>query len=275
MLPALSQVCSLNSPFDRDIDEYAAAKCAAIELWLGKLETYLEGHSVDDVRRLLETHEIAAPVASFQGGLLASQGEARKVHWEHFERRLDLCQSIGVQTIVVAGDIPPPLDEQVVDRVRMSLGLAADRAAEHDMRVAFEFQSNAALANNLQTAAALVAECARPTLGLCLDAFHWYVGPSKTEDLAYLSSENLFHVQLSDLAGVVRELAVDGDRVLPGDGDLPLDAIVESLRQIGYAGVVSVELMNPQIWQIPALQFGEIAMTALRKVLGLASMGDV
>lgn len=154
MLPALSQVCSLNSPFDRDIDEYAAAKCAAIELWLGKLKTYLKGHSVDDVRRLLETHEIAAPVASFQGGLLASQGEARKVHWEHFERRLDLCQSIGVQTIVVAGDIPPPLDEQVVDRVRMSLGLAADRAAEHDMRVAFEFQSNAALANNLQTAAA-------------------------------------------------------------------------------------------------------------------------
>jgi hypothetical protein len=31
-------------------------------------------------------------------------------------------------------------------------------------------------------------------------------------------------------------------------------------------------LMNPQIWRIPPLQFGEIGMTALRKVLGLAEM---
>ena len=30
--------------------------------------------------------------------------------------------------------------------------------------------------------------------------------------------------------------------------------------------------MNPQIWQIPARQFGEVGMTALRKILGLASM---
>ena len=42
---------------------------------------------------------------------------------------------------------------------------------------------------------------------------------------------------------------------------------------IGYAGYVSVELMNPQIWRIPPLQFGEVGMTALRKLLGQASMG--
>jgi hypothetical protein len=38
-----------------------------------------------------------------------------------------------------------------------------------------------------------------------------------------------------------------------------------------YGGCVSIELMNPQIAQIPALQFGEIALTALRKLLGVAS----
>ncbi|HEX3871094.1 MAG TPA: sugar phosphate isomerase/epimerase [Pirellulales bacterium] len=272
MIPALSQVCSLNSPFEVDIDEYAAGACHTVELWLGKLETYLEKNTVDDVRRLFEKYEVLAPVASFQGGLLTSQGDARRVHWEHFGRRLDLCQSLGVQTIVVAGDIVVPLDEQAVERVRVSLTQAADSAAERGLRVALEFQASARLANNLQTAAALVAECARPALGLCLDVFHWYVGPSKTEDLAYLSTENLFHVQFSDLAGVARELASDGDRILPGDGDLPLTSIVDALRQIGYEGVISVELMNPQMWQIPAIRFGEIAMTSLRKVLGMASM---
>ena len=44
------------------------------------------------------------------------------------------------------------------------------------------------------------------------------------------------------------------------------------LTEIDYRGHVSIELMNPQIWRVGPLQFGEIAMTALRKVLGQASM---
>jgi sugar phosphate isomerase/epimerase len=80
-------------------------------------------------------------------------------------------------------------------------------------------------------------------------------------------------VQLCDLAGAARELATDSDRVLPGDGDILLAPMIDRLRQINYAGYVSVELMNPQIWQVPPLSFGEIAITALRKLLGQAQMG--
>src|SRR6185437_7278810 len=99
--------------------------CDAIELWLGKLETYLETHSVDDVRRLLDEHKLVAPVASFQGGLLISQGEARRVHWEHFARRLQLCRQLQVRTLVLAGDILGPLQAEDVERVRVSLVQAA------------------------------------------------------------------------------------------------------------------------------------------------------
>ena len=50
------------------------------------------------------------------------------------------------------------------------------------------------------------------------------------------------------------------------------DRIVARLREIDYAGFVSVEMMNAAIWKIPPRQFGEVAITALRKVLGMASM---
>ena len=36
MKPVLGQVCSLNSPFDTDVEEYAAGQSAAIEIWLTK-----------------------------------------------------------------------------------------------------------------------------------------------------------------------------------------------------------------------------------------------
>ena len=82
----------------------------------------------------------------------------------------------------------------------------------------------------------------------------------------------MFHVQLCDLAETPRELATDAQRILPGDGDIPLAPIVARLGEIGYEGFVSIELLNPQLWQVPPRQFGEIGITALRRVLGTASM---
>lgn len=272
MKPALSQVCSLNSPFEQDIEDYAAGQCDAVEVWLTKLETCLETKSLDDVRALLAEHHVTLPVASYQGGLFTSQGDARREAWSLFQRRLELCRDLKIKAIVTACDLFGPLNDQDIERVYVSLDQAARMAADHGVRVALEFQSRAALGNNLLTAAGLVAHVNQPNLGLCLDAFHFYVGPSQTEDLACLSNANLFHVQLSDLADTPRELATDAQRILPGDGDIPLGAIVDRLVEIEYDGFVSVELLNPQLWQVSPRQFGEIGMTALRGVMRTASM---
>lgn len=272
MIPTLSQVCCLNSPFDRDLEDFAAGQCRSVEVWLTKLEEYLKTHTLKDVRFWLDKFEITLPVASFQGGLLASQGEARRAAWELFTRRLDLCRELGIGTIVIACDVPLPLSQTAIDRVQASLVQVAQEAGKRGLRVALEFQSDSAFGNNLQTAAMLISEVGSPHLGVCLDAFHWHVGPSKTEDLGYLTAENLFHVQLCDLADTPRELARDSHRILPGDGDISLAPLIEHLCRVNYRGCVSLELLNPQLWQVPPLQLGEIGMTALRKILGQAQM---
>src|SRR5262245_6506649 len=143
MIPALSQVCTLDAPLEKDIEDYSAGHCRAIEIWLTKLETYLKSHSLDDVRRLLEKYEMAAPAASFQGGLLVSQGDARREHWDHFAKRLELCHSLKIETLVVAGDVVGPLGEEDFDRLRVSLSQAAQQAAERGVRLALEFQAKA------------------------------------------------------------------------------------------------------------------------------------
>ncbi len=272
MTPALSLVNSLASPLETQLEDYAAGKCSAVELWLTKVEEYLKSHSTTEFVALLQNNGLTAPVASFQGGILESQGERRAEAWQLFRRRLELCRTLNVQTLVVACDVPPPLSQKVIERVHVSWQQAAHEAERCGVRLALEFQANSVFGNNLQTAAALIAEVGSPYLGLCLDVYHWHVGPSKADDLALLSPHNLFHVQFSDLADVPRELATDSQRILPGDGDIRLDLITQQLRQINYTGLVSLEVLNPQLWQVPALQFGEIGMTALRKVLGQATM---
>ncbi len=270
MIPTLSQVCSLNTPFGKDIEDYAAGQCRSVELWFTKLEEYLKSHTLDDVRRVCDEQGVQLSVASYQGGLLTSQAEKRRLAWELFEGRLELCQALGVETVIVACDLQAPLTQQDLERAQQSLIQVAESAGRRGLRAALEFQGRAAFGNNLQTAVALVSDVGSPHLGICLDLFHFYVGPSKLGDLALLTAENLFHVQLADLADVPREFATDSDRILPGDGDFQIEPLIEHLRQIGYAGCVSLELMNPVIWQVPPRQFGEIALTALRKQLGQA-----
>jgi 2-keto-myo-inositol isomerase len=267
VFPTLSQVSCLSSPFDKDLEDFAGAGCTYVEVWLTKLETYLETHSLTDVRYWLEKTRLTLAVASLQGGLLASQGDARREAWELFARRLDLCRELEIGTIVIACDVPPPLSQQTIERVQMSLVQVAQEAGRRGLRAALEFQATSSFGNNLQTTAALIAEVASPHLGLCLDVFHWHTGPSKTEDLAYLTAANLFHVQLCDLADTPRELAKDSHRILPGEGDISLTPLLHRLREINYAGCLSIELMNPHLWQVPPLQLADAALASLRRLL--------
>jgi len=272
MRPALATVCSLSSPLAVVLGDYAAGHVDAIDLWLGQADAFLREASVEALRDAFAAHGIAPVAASFQGGLLTSQADARLEHWRTFEQRLTLCRELGVPVLIVAGDAFGPLGPEDLGRLSVSLVEAAKRGADAGVRLALEFDARATFPNNLQSAVALVDDVGRPSLGLCLDWFHWTVGPSKPLDLGLVSRDNLAHVQLSDIADVPREMATDADRILPGEGSSPADDLIRRLAAIGYAGGVAVELHNPRLWQVPPRQFGEIAMTALRRLLGLASM---
>jgi 2-keto-myo-inositol isomerase len=207
--------------------------------------------------------------ASYQGGLLLSQGEQRKAHYDHFRRRLDLCQQFGIGTMLVVADFVSAIDQAALERAVVSLQQAAQWAAGFDVRLALEFRGHDTFCASLDTALALVAQCGEPNVGVNFDVFHFYTGPSKFEDLELLTLERLAFVQLCDVAGVPRELASDADRVLPGDGDFRLEPILQRFRDISYDGWVSLELMNPTLWKAKPVQVAEIGLTALRRILAI------
>jgi 4-hydroxyphenylpyruvate dioxygenase len=273
MLPTISQVCSLESPFQQDLEDYAAGHVRSVELWLTKLELWLQSHTLDDFRLLRDKLELQTPVASYQGGLLASQGERRQEAWKLLDRRLSLCQQAGIGTIVVACDVPRQgFDQETLDRVVVSCQQLGQQCGDTGVRAAIEFQATSAIGNNAKTLAMLLGDLGQKSLGICLDAFHYHTGSSKPADLSLLTIDNLFHVQLCDIADLPRELATDSGRILPGDGDIEFAPILARLREINYQGCVSLEILNPQLWQVPPLQMGEIGITCLRKLLGQAAM---
>lgn len=272
MRTSISQVCTLNASFEKDIEGYADAGCRAVEVWFTKLEQYLESHSLDDCRRLLEGRDVELVAAAVQGGLFGPAGPQRDTAEAHFRARLDLCRRLAIPTVVVAADLYGELTGSDLEAAQEALSQVSRWAGDRGVRVALEFQKSAVFPNNLESALAWIAHVGEASLGICLDVFHFMTGPSKAGDLEQLSRTNLFHVQLSDLSGVPRELASDADRILPGDGDFPLGPILARLREIDYDGYVSLELMNPSIWQVAPEQVAEVGLTALRKSIGEAAM---
>jgi 4-hydroxyphenylpyruvate dioxygenase len=266
MVPCVSQATTLSADFAGDIAGLADGGCTHIELWLTKLEQHLRAATPADTRAMLADRGLTPAAASYQGGLLTSQGDERKAHFDHFRSRLDLLQSLGVPVLVLAPDHLPKPDPTAMQRAVVSLAQAAQWAAGFGVKLALEFRPGT-VCTNLDTAITLTDACREPNAGVCLDAFHFHAGPSKEADLDRLTAANLFHVHVCDVAGVPRELMTDGDRVLPGEGDFRLAPLVQRLRQVGYAGAVSVELMNPTVWRCKPSQVAELALAAVGRLL--------
>jgi sugar phosphate isomerase/epimerase len=262
----ISQATTMPAAFGDDLSAFADVGWPAAELWLTKLEKHLEANSIAATGKLFADRGLTPAAAAYQGGLLLSQGEQRKAHFDHFRRRLELCQALGVPTMLLVADFAHRPDATELQRAVVSLAQAAQWAAGFEVRLALEFRGSDAFCTSLNTALGLVAQCGEPNVGVCLDLFHYYKGPSKAEDFAGLTRETLAWVQFSDVAGVPRELMTDADRILPGDGDFKFAPVVEALKRIGYDGYLSLEVTNPVLWEMKLTQVAELGLIALRRV---------
>ncbi len=55
MKPCISQATTLKNPFEADPAAYRGGGWTAVELWLTKLETFLESHSTSEALALLQS----------------------------------------------------------------------------------------------------------------------------------------------------------------------------------------------------------------------------
>ena len=276
MFPVFSQATLLPHPLGVDFDSCLKGGVRAVELWLTKVEEHLKSHSAGELAKQYADAGITLTAASYQGGLLGGVPEARKSHLDHFKRRLDLCQALNIKLMGLLPELVPAGARGSNERPSASdlalaveqLGEAADWADAYGVKLALSFRLESPIPNNLLTAIILVEAANRPNLGVGLDCFPFFNGPSKTEDLAWLPADKLFITRVCDIAGTPRELSRESETVLPGDGDWPLSGLIGQLQEKGYTGPVSVELVNPRLWQVKPSQLAELAWSAVLRLLG-------
>jgi sugar phosphate isomerase/epimerase len=188
---------------------HAPTVCPELSGWLGDFDGARRAQAIDELRRQLDG--IAA---------LGGVGAVTPAAWGMFTRRLP-----------PFGD-PPRTPEE--DREVLVAGLAELGAHAASAGVALLFEPlnryEDHMVNTLTAAAALIAEAGTPGVRILADTYHMNI--EEDDVCAALRS-------VRDVLGAVH--LSDSNRAQPGTGHVPFGAVLDTLREIGFDGVVSVE----------------------------------
>lgn len=279
---ALHQITTLNAPMEEDLKAYAEAGFSAFELHLGKAKKYLETHSLQALRDLVSAAGLQPVGATGHVVNAFAAEDARRQNGEEFVQALEIMEALGCPLIVFGGDAPAELPTAVdqseaglaardqayteaLERFSDQVGRLADLAAPRGLSMALEMNW-CRLCRSVQTAARVLDLVGRANVGFLFDAAHFAVSPSRLSDLDLVKGR-IVYGHLDDMRSCAPELTnVNNDRVIPGEGALPLHEWYQKIESCGYTGWHAVELFCHDLWQRPALEIAQRVKKGCQRV---------
>ncbi|MCP4384699.1 MAG: sugar phosphate isomerase/epimerase [Hyphomicrobiales bacterium] len=201
---------------------------------------YLDTAARQEIRSQLADNGIAVssmlPAPGGGPGFnVASPLEAeRRAAIDQYIKVAQLCSDLGGKILLyVAGwqVFGTPIEQAWVWS-REALRKIAVAAAEMDVTVVVEPTSaDSNLVETCDGALRLMREVGAANVKVMFDTYHCLYRNEVPTDYVYRMGKDLHHVHLADL-----------DRAAPGDGRVDYEALVESLRDVGYQGYLTMEI---------------------------------
>lgn len=165
--------------------------------------------------------------------------ERTKSHIPFATRTGAACGEHGRTVIIIGllrGIVKPGVDHaQAMDWLVDALQQCCAAARPHGVRLALEpiNRYETTLINNVAQGLELVERVAADNMGLLLDTFHMNIEEPSIEESIRAAGERLFHFHVAD-----------SNRWYPGAGHLDFARILAVLREIGYEGYLSAEILS-------------------------------
>lgn len=250
----------------------ARAGYDAIEPWDGELEAFEKGGgNLKELGKRIKDAGLFVPSMIGLWNCLPENKEAFEQSLPATRNRMRMAAAIGCSHVQA---IPNKVGENydpkfVTDCYRKLLEIGIQ---EYNLIPALVFVKYFPL-KRMGQAAAIALDADHPKARIIPDVYHMYISEGGFEGLKLLRGDMFAIFQFNDApAGIPREKMEDKDRVYPGDGILPLTAILQDLKKSGFKGCVSLEMYNPEYWK-GDLQ--AVAKTGLQKTLAVIQKAKV
>ncbi len=252
----ISEFTTMPWSFEEDIAHYSALGVNTIEV----CEVKLDQSKIDAQMRLVSEHGLGiSSVQPVTRTLYPSQSQPEPKPLDdrlaRFRQTVETLSPWAKDAPFVTnlGIAPNGNMQEALDTAASAYRALAQFAADHGVRVAIEPLSASIV--NIETAIwtveqglELIRAVDHPAFGLCLD--FWNVW--QNADLAaaiHACGDRIFLVQLSDWRTPRSFL----DRLVPGQGKIPLPALLRAAHDSGYRGPYVVEIFSDNVpnalWQ--------------------------
>jgi sugar phosphate isomerase/epimerase len=241
---SMSQVTTLGWPFERDLEAYAAAGVPAVGVSVEKLAQY----GVARAARAIRAAGLGVSCLCATGPFPLGDPAACRTALDAARRHLDAAATLGAESLVVVPGADPALAwEEAAARARGLLEALLPAAAKTRVRLAVEpvgqLRVDLGFLHTFADALDFVDAIGSPWLGVVCEVQVAWIERGLYANLA-ARTDRIALVQVSDFKVGTRQAA---DRVVIGDGDVPLGRICRALAAAGYAGWYDIELLGPAI----------------------------
>jgi sugar phosphate isomerase/epimerase len=245
---SIAQLTTWTKDMETDAASYRNAGWKNVELSFPKAHAYLRNHTLADMRKLFDDNGLHAMSgvsrARTEPGLLTTRDEAFERFFNfQFVRDIEICSAMGCEMILQADGVEQWAYKGWMDNAVQNIRRCGDFAAEHGMDLVIEM-------NHTREIVELMNRVNHPNVGWCIDCYHFVRLGGTDESFFQLDFSKLRDVHFCDVPPFDVFTMKDNERVLPGDGILPLKAWAQHLKKVGYGGYLTLELVSEFIWNM-------------------------
>jgi sugar phosphate isomerase/epimerase len=241
---SVSQITTLGWSFERDVEAFAAAGVPGIGISVRKLEAY----GVAPAARRLRDAGLRASCLTSSGLFPLGDAGGEEAALARTRRHLDAAAELGAAALFV---LPGPAGalawEEAAARCRPLVEALLPEAERAGVRLALEptsqLRMDLSFLHSFDEALDFVDGIGSRWLGVVLELNNAWIERRLYHNIAD-RTDRIAVVQVSDFK--VGTLCAS-ERVVLGDGDIPLGRILRALRAAGYAGWYDIELIGPAI----------------------------
>ena len=209
--------------------------------WWDLVSFYQERGDLTQLKRLSE--ELDFPLTAYgfvADGWAFGKGDAHQNAMLLGQYSLDLARAAGCLNPYLLG----PFDSGDVRDAARSFRELCQYAAQFGMTVALEFVGISSLINSLNAAWEVLELADVENGGVAIDSYHFFAGASTLKDLEAFPLSKIHLVHLADGPADLSDPAIELDRRMPGEGQLPLVDFIKVLLDRGFDGFWHVECIR-------------------------------
>ena len=278
---AMSEVTTFNWSLDDDLAAYARHGFPGIELWLNKAARNgadydvmpsgeLPPAAIAELIRDLDAAGLEAASVVCAGALTESEDDAWQRRIAHLRFTIRFAGQVGASCVLVCpGDLLGATRSAAIERTVVALRSCLEDAHEHSVDLAIEplRSIHTDFVNTLPHALEIVSAVDDPRCGVCMDTFQVWRGDGDREAVISEIVEAAPYTRIVQVADSRVEPRSREDRLVPGEGVLPLGGMLGALFATGYDGWLAVEIMSTDLWRSDYDELLERCRIGMRAVI--------